>query len=237
MIVLLTDFGYKDTYIGEMKAVIYSIVPYVNIVDLTHNIEAGDIKGGLFNLLKTKDVFVEGTVFCCVVDPGVGTDRQCLMGKNEKYYFVGPDNGLLSPFFPYQQIYQIPKDWKKKSNGRTFDGRDLFAVAAAKVFKDNNKIKEGISLSRKPIVKNILNNCEVIWVDNFGNVILSIKRENFFSPIKHKNFEFKKIYSSYEELKDGFGLIEGGSGFLEIAGNGKNASEILNLKRGDKLNA
>jgi S-adenosylmethionine hydrolase len=94
MIVLLTDFGQSE-YAGVMKGVIYSIDSDAKIVDLCHDISPQNIIEASWILRNNYKYFPEGAVFCCVVDPGVGTQRKALAVKTEKFYFVAPDNGLL----------------------------------------------------------------------------------------------------------------------------------------------
>src|SRR5262245_18985246 len=95
LITLLTDFGLADAYVGEMKAVLLSSKKPPNIVDITHQITPFDIRNGAFQLLRSYDFFPEDTFHLAVVDPGVGSDRNCIYVKTERYHFIGPDNGLL----------------------------------------------------------------------------------------------------------------------------------------------
>jgi len=237
MIVLLTDFGIKDTYVAEMKGSILTIFPSATIIDLTHNIPMGNIRSAIYNLERSINSFPKGTIFCCVVDPEVGSERAPLMGYNGKFFFIGPDNGILSPFFPSDKVYRIPKIWRKKSSGKTFDGRDLFSIAAAKInlekgFPSNEIIKSFTA----PINYELQRSPEVIWIDIFGNAVLLLKKDDFTNPLKWGKFKFNRLFISYDEIQDDYGLVIGSSGYIEIAGKGKNAAEDLNLKRGDRLN-
>jgi len=94
MIILLTDFGQSE-YVGVMKAVIYSINKDAKIVDLCHDISPQKTIEASWVLKNNYKYFPEGATFCCVVDPGVGTERKALAVKTTGYYFVAPDNGLL----------------------------------------------------------------------------------------------------------------------------------------------
>jgi S-adenosylmethionine hydrolase len=95
-IALLTDFGYDSHYVGIMKGVISDISPESRIIDLCHNIEPQYVKQAAFILKESIDFFTDGTVFCCVVDPGVGSDRKPLVIETEKHTFITPDNGLIT---------------------------------------------------------------------------------------------------------------------------------------------
>src|SRR3989338_1908823 len=94
MIVILTDFGDAE-YTGVMKGVIYSINESSRIADLYNFVDPQNIREAAWILYKNYRHFPRNSVFLCVVDPGVGSERQCLAVKTKNYFFVGPDNGLM----------------------------------------------------------------------------------------------------------------------------------------------
>jgi Uncharacterized conserved protein len=96
VIALLTDFGLNDGFVGSMKGVILSINPEAKIVDISHEIESFNIIEGSIVLNATYRYFPKGTIFVSVVDPGVGTERKPIIVKTKDYFFVCPDNGLLT---------------------------------------------------------------------------------------------------------------------------------------------
>ena len=95
MIVLLTDFGPSE-YVGVMKGVILGIDPSARIVDLCHSISPQCLVEASWILKNNYAYFPDGSVFCCVVDPGVGSDRWIILGKYANRYVVAPDNGLVT---------------------------------------------------------------------------------------------------------------------------------------------
>src|SRR5437867_2786418 len=95
-IALLTDFGTHDFYVGAMKGVILSISPEATIIDISHEIEPQNINAAAFVLRACYRDFPADTIFLCVVDPGVGSDRRGVIVESNGYVFVGPDNGLFS---------------------------------------------------------------------------------------------------------------------------------------------
>jgi len=96
IITLLTDFGLRDTFIGVMKGVIWSIAPHVQIADLTHEIPAQRVVDGALAIAGAAPYFPAGTIHVCVVDPGVGTARRSMLALIGGQYFIGPDNGLFT---------------------------------------------------------------------------------------------------------------------------------------------
>jgi S-adenosylmethionine hydrolase len=158
IISLLTDFGTADGYVGEMKGVLLSLAPDTLLVDVAHDVQAGDIAAGCYVLGRVWRSFPKGTVHLAVVDPGVGSARRALAAEAGGQYFVAPDNGLLSDVFaavdPWGGGNQA--GGAKAAHGaaagssgaaplravslavpatasRTFHGRDVFAPAAARL--------------------------------------------------------------------------------------------------------
>src|SRR5215211_7652687 len=99
IIALLTDFGTKDYFVGAMKGAILSINENVHLIDITHEIEPQDIKSASFNLRACYKNFMVGTIFVAVVDPGVGSERRAILVETDDYFFIAPDNGILSFIF------------------------------------------------------------------------------------------------------------------------------------------
>ena len=95
VIVLLTDFGLRDGFVGAMKGVILKINPKATIVDLTHEIPPQDVNVAAYVLWSAYSFFPSGTIFSAVVDPGVGTERRILCAEGRNHIFLAPDNGVL----------------------------------------------------------------------------------------------------------------------------------------------
>jgi len=107
IITLTTDFGTRDWFGGTMKGVILGIQPRVSVVDLTHEVAGGAIRAGAFVLMAGYHFFPKGTVHVAVVDPGVGSPRRAIAVQTAKYFFVGPDNGVLSFALMREKIKSI----------------------------------------------------------------------------------------------------------------------------------
>lgn len=238
MIVILTDFGNSE-YLGVMKGVIYSINKNSKIVDLYNFVEHQNVKGAAWILHKNYRYFPKNSIFLCVVDPGVGSKRQCLAIKTKNYYFVAPDNGLMYKAVVEDGIVAAAK-LSVKHASMTFHGRDVFAKAAAQLEK-GAKIQ---SLGEKTTVKVKLDfhlkgrEGEVVRIDNFGNIITnlsSLDKNSYKIKTKNLNQElnFYKTYDSAPPNK--LSLIEGSSSTLEISIKNSNAAEKLRLKVGDKI--
>jgi S-adenosylmethionine hydrolase len=137
-LVLLTDFGTQDGAVSAMKGVAYSVSQQLLISDLSH--ENPDIFTGAYRLYQTEEFWPTGTVFVCVIDPGVGTSRLSVVLKTRNgHYFVGPDNGLFSlvaerdGIEALRQIDENVNRRKGSEDSHTFHGRDVYAYTGARL--------------------------------------------------------------------------------------------------------
>ena len=138
VITLTTDFGLRSGFAGVMQGVIYGLAPQVKIVDITHFVSPQDIREGAYTLQRAAPFFPEGTIHIFVVDPGVGTARRPLAARLGDHFFVGPDNGLLTPLIeeaeqngrPIEFVHLNRPQFWRRTISRTFHGRDIFSPAA-----------------------------------------------------------------------------------------------------------
>jgi S-adenosylmethionine hydrolase len=176
MIVLLTDFG-ESEFVGMMKGAIFSINSSAQIIDLTHSIAPQSIREGAWVLLQSYKSFPEGAIFVCVVDPGVGTERDAVHVKTEHYSFIGPDNGLVYPAATEDKIQSVDILKVNKEAARTFHGRDVFAKAAGHLsvgaLSDNIvKSKSELDIPLEFHLDGRVG--EVVRIDRFGNIVTNL---------------------------------------------------------------
>jgi hypothetical protein len=185
VITLLTDFGDRDYFVASMKGVILGINPQARIVDLSHTITPHQIEDAAYLLKASYKYFPDGTVHVAVVDPGVGSLRRPLLVTTSRHFFVTPDNGLLSYIYQEEtgiEVRQIEnKQYRLDSEGATFDGRDLFAPAAAWLTKGQQPGSYGkliqdyvrLPLSEPEWQGSALTG-RIVYVDRFGNLISNL---------------------------------------------------------------
>jgi S-adenosylmethionine hydrolase len=254
---ILSDFGLRDSYVAQMKAVILSRSPSTTIVDISHEIERHNVDQGMFVLASVTPYFPSGTIYLAVVDPGVGSSRRSLLLETERSKFVGPDNGLLALAAEKEGIvnaYELDESrYPANKLSSTFHGRDIFAVAVGDIASGNtpSDIASQISDYVKPIIikpKIRSNHIDAIalYIDYFGNIVTNINQRvlqrykiDFGCKMKIKikaitqEIDFCKTYS---DVASGQLLATiGGHGFLELSINQGNAAEYIDLKTGDKL--
>lgn len=251
IITLLTDFGYKDNFVGVLKGVIISINPKAHLIDLCHEVEPQDIMGAAFALKTAYRYFPKGTIHLVVIDPGVGSQRLPILVKTKDYYFIGPDNGILSLALEEEDvegiIYLDNYEFHFRPVSDTFHARDIFAPVAAQLSRGLSYQLFGKAIKNykkivlpKPRVSARCISGEIIYIDRFGNLFTNFSeglKNKIKKPlIKIKNKTIRGIKSSYAEAKPNKLLaILGSSGFLEIAVNLGSAKNTLKAKIGDKV--
>lgn len=253
-ITLTTDFGTKDPWTGSMKGVGTFINPNINVVDITHDIEPGNIFEAAFILANTFGAFPRGTIHVAVVDPGVGTERDPIVIVTENFFLIGPDNGILSLAVEQTDIRKVIKitndDFFQKPLSSTFHGRDIFMPTAAYITRGvslgdiGEEVTDFTKLSYPKVTKESGSvTGEVIYIDNFGNLITNIKADSLGAltdsgkvETEVKNLKADGILDSYSDNGDnGAVAIIGSLGFLELACFKGRASEIAGAIVGDKV--
>lgn len=251
-LVLLTDFGGNDWFVGVLKGVMATLAPKAAILDLSHDIPPGDIRAGAFNLWAAFRYFPKGSIFVAVVDPGVGGSRDPLLVTANGRFFLGPDNGLLSWATAGDpgrtiRILSNPKYRMPEVSG-TFHGRDVFAPAAAHLSRG---VKPAAFGKAKPALVELPEMAwtlqpeglagEVIHIDRFGNAITSIPGSDLgriaqgakAASIGRRNFPIKSFYA---EVPEGQPLcLVGSTGLVELAINGGDAAKSFRIRRGDRV--
>jgi hypothetical protein len=188
----LSDFGHDDEFVGVVHGVLAKLAPESTVIDITHGVARGNIRSGALSLTRAIQYLPEG-VCLAVVDPGVGSERKAIAAATSWGYFVGPDNGLLSPAVAMvggaSEIVSIENpEAMIPSPGETFHGRDLFAPAAALLAAGDTALGDlGSFISGNDVTPMLLPltdtqgsavSGEAWWVDGYGNVQTNVSPED-----------------------------------------------------------
>lgn len=176
MIVLFTDFGAADLYVGQVKAALHRRAPGVPVVDLMHDAPAFNVKAGAHLLAALAGQVPEGSVTMAVVDPGVGGARRALALRADGRWYVGPDNGLLSVLAARsRRVEAWTIGWRPPALSASFHGRDLFAPVAALLALDrpSGAVLEPAGPLEIDFGGGDLP--EVIYVDHYGNAMTGLR--------------------------------------------------------------
>jgi S-adenosylmethionine hydrolase len=252
-ITLTTDFGLCDSYAGQVKGVILKINPNARLIDITHQIPTWDIVKGAFVLNSFYKYFPKGTIHLVVVDPTVGSKRKGLLIQTEDYFFVGADNGIFSFIYENERIKEIQEIKNQKfflsEESSTFHARDIFAPVAAysslgvKIDEFGPKAGECIKLSiPTPIIEKNRIKGEIVYIDNFGNLISNISKGYLTLFPQRKlvvfigNRKIEKLSRSYFDGKSSQILaLVNSSNLLEISAQKNRADKLLKRKVGDRV--
>ena len=241
---LLTDFGNQDAYVGVMKGVITGINPLANIIDICHNIPPQDVFNAAYLLYTSYKYFPRGTIHVAIVDPGVGTERNIVCVKTKDYFFLVPDNGLLSFIVQEEKpkvIVRLTNDrYFLPSPSNTFHGRDIFAPVAAHLSLGVKPQQLGIKINQleqldipKPVRKKTGQvEGQIIYIDRFGNLITNITQEYLVKGVggqksevgSQKTDTFKK--ASKKKILSQRGTMETTIGKKKIMGLSKTYTDV-----------
>jgi S-adenosyl-L-methionine hydrolase (adenosine-forming) len=256
IITLTTDFGTSDHFVGTIKGVIVDIVPDVQIVDITHAVQAFDVLDGALAISQAYSYFPNGTIHLVVVDPGVGTARRPILASSDGYHFVAPDNGVLSMVYAREErihVRQITSEhYFRQPVSNTFHARDIFAPVAAYLakFVESDKFGDEIEdyvrfAAPKPKAagENRIRGV-VLKVDRFGNLITNVTpadapalfAESATFKIVVGTREITDIRKTFAEGGPGevFGVL-GSMGYLEIVANRAAAAQITGAGKGSEV--
>jgi S-adenosylmethionine hydrolase len=250
VITLTSDFGHKDPFVGIMKGVILNINPFVNIVDITHEISPQNILEAAITIEMSFETFPYKTIHVVVVDPGVGSVRRPILVITDHYYFIGPDNGIFSQIYRLRNetlsvVHITSEHYFMPDRSATFHGRDIFAPVAAGLSLGISPYEFGEKISSLhvlPIAKpsldpdgNVVG--QVLHVDRFGNLITNVRSNNL--PGKNIVIEVGgrciQGITDYYAQKEGIMAVVGSSGYLEISLRDGSACDFLDMAVGDEI--
>jgi hypothetical protein len=244
VIALLTDFGTRDPYVAAMKGVLASRTN-ATVHDLSHEIPPFDVVSAAWFLGTAARWWPAGTIFVCVVDPGVGTSRRIVALEEEGRIYLAPDNGLLTFVWQGGRAYSIENESLFLPDGsNTFHGRDRFAPVAAAIANGLAMSEVGPSLAQittlryaPPAYGDVVRGT-VVAIDRFGNVITDIDARKIpFAPfaLEVRDLTIDRIEQNYGDAAPGAFLITGSTGCIEISLAHASAAERLHLRRLERV--
>ena len=234
MIVLFTDFGSLDLYVGQVKAVLAARAPRVRVIDALHAAPDFGIEPAAHLLAALSGEYPRKAVFLAIIDPGVGGRRGAIMVEAEGRRFVGPDNGVLSVLWQRarrRKCWQIR--WRPQRLSASFHGRDLFApVAAAAAAK---RIPRGwLAAKRAPeILLPPDDLAQVIYIAHYGNAVTGLRfsKTNLVLKVGRQTLRYAR---TFEDAKGPFWYANS-MGLVEIAVPRGSAARQLRLKIGSPV--
>lgn len=238
-IVLFTDFGSGDIYVGQVKAVLQRLAPGIAVIDLLHDAPAFDVRASAHLLASMTEHFAEDSVFLAVVDPGVGGARDAVVVHADGRLYVGPDNGLLSVLAARAHKSDCRRIlWRPQPLSASFHGRDLFAPVAA-MLAAQGALGEGWLADSGGLTLEFGGDDlpEIIYIDHYGNAHTGVRARGVAREaalvVAARRLPHARVFS---EVAEGEAFwYENSQGLVEIAVNCGSAARLLGLKIGDGL--
>lgn len=244
-IVLSTDFGLADAYVGIVKAVIASIAPSARVIDLAHEIPPQDLRAGSYALYSAAPYLPEGAIVVGVVDPGVGSARRRIAVRGARCTWIAPDNGLLAAALTLDaprearaiesEAYRLPK------TAHTFDGRDVFGPAAAHLARGVPLEALGpaidvATLAPAPVLPTDAETGEIWCFDRYGNAITTLRAPIGARGVVRVGAHALGLETHFAAAAVGAPLaMVGSTGLVEIAVREGSARAALGLCAGERV--
>jgi S-adenosyl-L-methionine hydrolase (adenosine-forming) len=244
-IVFLSDFGYRNEWVGICHAVMNRISPASPIVDLSHGVPPLDVRGGALLLVDSLPYLAADAILLAIVDPSVGRDRDVALETSDGRLVVGPDNGLLAPVTGAlggvaRAVEVTSPDVVLTPIWPSFHARDVLAPADLEtlgpVFDPATLVELAIP---EPTIERGKIECEVLDLNRFGNVLLNVRESQLAESGLEGAGEIQvdatsgsgraRRVSTYADVESGdWGLIVDPRGWLQVVrGNPANAAEGL----------
>lgn len=177
MIALFTDFGLAGPYTGQVMAVLHRSAPSVPVISLFADAPSARPKPAAYLLAAYAKWFPAGTMFLCVVDPGVGGARRAVVAEADGRLYAGPDNGLFDIVLRRASVAQLWEiTWRPEQLSASFHGRDLFAPIAARLATG-----EKVAALAQPAIDESASRAwpddlaEIVYVDHYGNAMTGLR--------------------------------------------------------------
>ncbi len=241
---LLTDFG-NDFAVASIRGVLLKEAPECTIIDIDHTVDKFNLVSAAFIIDKVHPFFPKETVFICIVDPGVGSERQPIYLHANNQHFFGPNNGIFHALLksnPLSSAFLIDET-KFKIASNTFHGRDLFSPAAAAFAHGKRDFLQLIEINQLEILPELDNQTIVSFIDSFGNIKTNIQFPDT-PDAKHKTAtvvindisETLPITNTFSAVPEGQLLAyKGSNNTLEIAINLGSAAQFFGAKAGNSV--
>jgi len=215
-----------------MKGVVLAGCPQAVLVDVSHEVPRFDVSAGAFMLFAGTRHFDSRSVHLVVVDPGVGTSRRRLAIRAGGRYYVGPDNGLFAIVIDEVGLQAVVELAPRPGGAPTFEGRDVFAPAAAALASGVPFESLGPPTDPPKMLED--SSPRVLWTDGFGNLVTNLK-----PPVRRMrihNHDIVSTATTYSEGRPNEPFVYIGSmGYLEVAVRETRADRLLGARPGMKV--
>ncbi|RIA09515.1 hypothetical protein OE09_1353 [Flavobacteriaceae bacterium MAR_2010_72] len=215
IITLTTDFGEKDHFVGATKGAIYTELPEVKIVDISHSVSPFNVPEAAYIIQNAYRSFPKGTIHVIGIDSELNPENKHIAVKLDDHYFICANNGIMSMICAEIAPEKIVEINIHDKIATSFPVLDIFVKVACHIARGGTLEVIGKVIDTIKPIKNLIPfvNDEqtqiigsVIYIDNYGNVITNIKRKFFESiqktrgfEISARNYKFSEIFNKYSD--------------------------------------
>lgn len=255
-ITLISDFGARDYFVGAMKGAIHEINPNAAVIDISHEIAPFDLLAAAFTLRACYYDFPLHTIHVVAVDPATpGAKRRPLLVKTENFYFIAPDNGVLSFIFACERLVGVwainATHYYRPSPNPNFYARDIYAPVAAHLSRvmSGDDFGEPIQdFARIPLPKPEVAGKQVkgrvLLADRFGNLITNVEFAELAGYLQAQGLKRGQVsiagksgplVQAHGEGQGEIYALPGPTGHLEICAQQKSAEKLVGAQRGQEF--
>lgn len=176
MIILFTEFGHSGPYLAQMQAVLIEQEPAIPVLEMMSDAPKFNPYASSILLAAYSRSFPVGTIFVCVIDPGVGSERLPVVVEADGKFYVGPDNGLFTQVVEHcANATSWIISYKTNSLCDTFHGRDVFAPVAAMIAC--GEVVPGKLIPTQQLYSSGMEESDsknqIVYIDHYGNCIIA----------------------------------------------------------------
>ena len=246
LVTLTSDIGQKDFLVGGIKGQLLQVNNNFSIVDITHQLSPFNYPQAAYVCRNAIKSFPEGTMHIVMVNLFDDKPEHLLLAQHNGHYIGCGDNGLLTMILEEvpQKVVALPVD--KTTQKNTLYCTGVFAKAFNEILNGkpleevgNAAVSINVKNALRPMLGNNWIEGQIIFIDNFENVIVNITKEDFETQRKGRSFKivFKRdevidrISDTYADVPEGEKLaLFNSAAYLEIAINKGNAAGLFGLQ-------
>lgn len=238
MIALYTDYGLDGPYLGQLQAVLHQQAPNVPVINLMADVPVFSAQAAAYLLPAIARPCGPDTLFLCVVDPGVGGERDGIVARMDRRWYVAPDNGLLT--IAARQATEVAWwriTWQPERLSATFHGRDWFAPVAAMLARGDTVPGVAIEHPARDSIAWPEDLAEIIYLDHYGNAYTGLRARSLTSDslITIAGQQLRRARTFGDVPAGNCFWYENSHGLIEIAANQANAAQLLGLNVGSPV--
>lgn len=243
IVTLTTDWGDRDFFVGKAKGRLYSDIPGVRVVDITHNIDPFSVKKAAFVVKNACAGFPAGTVHIVDVNSSSSPNVPFVAVEHRGQYYVCSDNGVLSDLVEREPVRAVRVNVPEDLPCQTFVAAELFCMVAAKLVQGVSFDEIGTPHELNRMTPHMVDmssdriKVRVAYVDNYGNADLNMMYEEFERLRRGRPFcvmvreeSLRQVCRNYAEVRRGQLLLTVSStGYLQVAVREGSADQLFGL--------